>query len=231
MTQQKLVESIKRLGSCFQTIDCRIVAALNEEKRWMNILSVIRLRHEPAEVIGQEMQDRLREYGPVVTEHFQIIMSAVRFLDWDSFVASCEEGRVMAGNVPIHFKVRPQLAGAGAYIFNHQGFVTSKDQPLFPALEFTIGQGEPQVLYNPTIEQELSDEGFMNPYEAIGALCDVNVQYGTNLTMDMVVHVPVLATISEIKFDRTNRAMADVLVTHHRAINEMGHGCGTEGGE
>ena len=71
-------ESYVRLrgGPAGRAADLRRECPGGEEDQWVNALSVIRLRHEPIEVVNEELSHQAERHDSMATDHFQIIMRA-----------------------------------------------------------------------------------------------------------------------------------------------------------
>ena len=175
-TQVSVLELLHAFPDAYWAIDIRTAAVL-EESRWTNVLTILRLTSELPEPLTQRHEQLTRAHGSVDLDHFAIRLKALPISDWSTVTTQCAGGHLQVGNLDVHLSAKYEISNRPSYIRRQHSIVRPVGRP-WPSYESCEGSFYAQKLLTPVVSRELGSSGWSNAEEAMNPLMEVDIGQG-----------------------------------------------------
>src|SRR5439155_26590607 len=96
------------------------------------------------------------------------------------------------------------------------------DRTDWPNLRLQIGRSLETELINELLTREVSTLSYSGAYEAINALCEVNVRVGQSPGFDFYLSLPVFIRVADARFAPLEQRLHVTVRRHHKLGNIKG---------
>jgi hypothetical protein len=210
LTVAQLVEA---LGVSYQTIDIRL-GAMREKDVWINGIAVLRLSRKPVNDVRTHHANLLERYGYVKTEHFRVELLALPFSEWPQFLKACSEGVLHLGDEVIKWAEPPKIEEQQGYIQRFQGELRDQERWKWPSFSQWCGGNRPQGLQSDTLVREVAASGWSTPHQAINALCEMNITFGSPYQHEIFLSIPVYVFMENLMVSMTDNSVHATYLQH-----------------
>lgn len=210
------------VGDTYQAIDIRSVA-IREDDLWVNVMGVIRFTYEAVEVARARVMRRMQEFGLVNTESLRIEAAVRPFEEWQDLCLEMRLGGVLrVGDNKFRLRQRPDVSTQSGYLqWSDFPGIRPLDDRLWPAIDinFDVGGISPLADGRHNFGKMVNLIGYADVFEAVNALCELNVSQQSN-GHDLSVSIPVFAAIWAVRIDSLDRRV-NVEVQRHRRFRDL----------
>ena len=210
LTVAQLVEA---LAVSYQTIDIRL-GAMHENGRWINGITTLRLSRRSVDEVKKHHTDLLERYGHVVTEHFRVELMALPFTEWPQFLKACSEGVLAIGEIIVKWSAPPKIETELGYIQRYQSDLRDQDRWQWPSFSQWCGGDRPTGLQHDSLVREVAASGWSSPHQAINALCEMNISFGSPYQQEIYLNIPVYVFIERAIVSTVNNAVHLTYLQH-----------------
>jgi len=216
LTVAQLVEA---LAASYQTIDIRLGAML-EKGTWINGITTIRLSRKSVDEVREHHRGLLARFGRVATEHFRIEFMALPFAEWPEFLKACAVGVLTIGAVAVKWSEPPKIETEIGNIQRYQSDLRDEERWKWPSLSQWCGGKRPVGLQEDSLAREVAAIGWSNPHQAINALCEMNISFGSPYQHEIYLSIPVYVLIEGATVSTTDNT-AYLTYARHSAIQGL----------
>lgn len=209
---------LEAFGGTYKSADVRI-ASIKEEDHWTNALTVVRLSRKSAEETAADHEILKKHYGEVRLDHFRILLSALSFSEWETFVGQCSDGVVRLGDFEAKLLEGIQISEQKAIIQRPRSELRTPEKWNWPSFEVWFGRHRPEKLLADDLGLELAAQGWSDPYQAMNSLFEINIWRSGPYVYDFYVSIPVFARIADVRFATTDRLLRLKCSRHQNAPN------------
>jgi len=218
VTVKELVETFEET---YGAIDIR-TAAIRVSEGWVSALTVVRLTYEEPVVAAERLRRHENRHGKVETKHFQIVMGARPFLEWKNLCEDVGGGVLRVSGLDIKLRRALALNDQTNQLEASSGDIRPFDGTYWPNLRLQIERHEGTELINESLTREVSTLNYPDAYEAINALCEVNVRVGQSLGFDFYLSLPVFIRVADALFAPLEKRLHVSVRRHHKLENIKG---------
>jgi hypothetical protein len=210
LTVAQLVEA---LGVSYQTIDIRL-GAMREKDVWINGITVLRLSRRSVNDVRKHHANLLERYGHVKTEHFRVELLALPFSEWVQFLKACSEGVLHLRDEVIKWAEPPKIEEQQGNIQRYQGDLRDQECWKWPSFSQWCGGNRPQGLQSDTLVREVAASGWSTPHQAINALCEMNITFGSPYQQEIFLSIPVYVFIENMTVSTVDNSVRATYLRH-----------------
>lgn len=215
-----VAELIEAVGTTYKAIDIRAVG-LREADSWANVMAVVRLTYEDVDTARARITKLVRRYPRVQTELLHIEAGVRPFAEWNAFCSEIrDEGILRVGEREFHLREHHDLNEARSFLQWGYSEMRPFDGRDWPALRIKFHKGGLSPLMEERCSKEVHLLGYEHAFEAVNALCELNVSAGHDQGCELSVYVPVFANISSIRIKTPEKSVC-VEIERHRAFSNM----------
>lgn len=198
-----LAELIELVGCTYKAMDIRTVAVreVDSEKReaWKNFMTVVRLTYEEPGQVATRLRAKEQEFEPVKTSDLRIVLGFRPFSEWEAFCREVSSGVIVHGDLKVWLQQSINLLAMEETIRHFDHDIRTLDGAPWSALHIKQGTHDAGMLTDQKFARQVSPLGYSNPYEAINALCEVNVESGSRAGHDFCIYAPIFARVSNCR--------------------------------
>ena len=208
-------ELVQVLADTYGAIDIR-TASIREGDRWVGAMTVVRLTYEGVDEAKSRIQVVERRFPPVKTDSLRIDSLVRPFPEWPAFCADVKEkGILRFEECDINLRQRPDLNAATGNL--RTGYFTARsfDGCDWPGLDVTFDPGGSSPLMDNKFTKIAQLRGYGDVFEAVNALCELNVTLAQYNCSDFLLCVPVFAMISTIGVNLREKHLSIAVKRHH----------------
>lgn len=210
LTVAQLVEA---LAASYQSIDIRL-AAMRENGTWINGITTLRLSRRSVDDVREHHRGLLERYGPVATEHFRVELMALPFTEWPQFLKACSEGVLAIGDITVKWSEPPNIEAQLGYIQRYQSDLRDQERWKWPSFSQWCGGNRPAGIQYDSLVREVAASGWSSPHEAINALCEMNISFGSPNQQELYLSIPVYVFIEKAAISTVNNAVHLTYLQH-----------------
>lgn len=216
VTVNELVEAVE---DTYSAIDIRTAAVLAEEE-WVSVLTVVRLTYEEPVVVAERLRALERRHGKVETRHFRIVMDTRPFLEWKNLCDEVAGGVLRIGGNEMKLRQSLALNNQANQLDWFYSDIRAFDGITWPNLRILIGRHDGTELTNELVTREVGTLSYPDAYEAINALCEVNVRAGQSPGFDLYLSLPAFARVDNARLTPLVKRL-DVTVSRHPTLRNI----------
>lgn len=209
---RELVETFKE---SYGAIDIR-TAAVREGEAWVSVLTVVRLTYEEPELAVQRLRQLEQRQGRVEAKHFSVAMCARPFSEWQNLCGEVEREVLTVGSLETKLRQAVVLENQRNQIDALSTDIRPFDGATWPSLCLHVGPPKLPELIDEQLTREVSTRGYSDPYEAINALCEVNVRQGQSYGYDFYLSLPVFIRVSDARLAPAEKRLYVTVKRHNR---------------
>jgi hypothetical protein len=219
-----VAQLIEALGVSYQTIDIRL-GAIREKDAWINGIATLRLSRRSVEDVRKHHASLLTLHGGhVKTEHFRVELLAVPFSEWPQFLKDCSEGILRVGDEVIKWAAPPKIEEQQGYIQRYQADLRDQERWRWPSFSQWCGGNRPQGLQSDTLVREVAASGWSTPHQAMNALCEMNITFGSPYQQEIFVSIPVYIFMENVMVSTADNSVRATYLRHNAimGLNVLG---------
>ncbi len=218
-TRLTVAQLVEALGISYQTIDIRF-GAMHEKDVWINGIAVLRLSRKSVTDIRTHHASLIERYGHVRTEHFRVELLALPFSEWPEFLNACSAGVLHFGEEVIKWAEPPKIEEQQGYIQRYQGELRDQERWNWPSFSQWCGGNRPQGLQSDTLVREVAASGWSTPHQAINALCEMNIAFGSPYQHEILLSIPVYVLVENMTVSTADNSV-HARCLQHSAISGL----------
>lgn len=213
-------ELVQVLADSYRAIDIR-TASIREGERWIGAMTVVRLTYEDVDEAKSRIQGVQRRFPPVKTDSLRIDWLVTPFSEWPEVCADVKEKGVLRfEECDVNLRQRPDLNAATGYLRTGYFLARPFDGCDWPGLDVTFDPGGSSPLMDNKFTKIAQLRGYDDIFEAVNALCELNVTLSQHNGSDLSLCIPVFAAISTIGVNLRDKRLS-VAVKRHRSFSHL----------
>jgi hypothetical protein len=216
-----VADLIPNLAATYESMDLR-TAAFRENNVWRNGITIVRLSYEEPSVAKERLLRLHALHGCVENDRFRIVMEARPFSQWHGLCRQVASGKIDIGNYEVALHEQIILEEQKDYLHLDYGHIRPFDGCQWPAVHLCLGSYDSSNFAGESIIRELAAFGYSHPYEAINALCEINVHHGSAPGCRFYLSIPVFARVSEVRILRQETCLELTISRHCKLFDVSG---------
>ncbi|MGH9685537.1 MAG: hypothetical protein ACRD5K_00405 [Candidatus Acidiferrales bacterium] len=219
-----LAELIELVGCTYKAMDFRTVALREVDKdkkeSWKNFMTVVRLTWEEPEHVERRLREKQQEFEPDKTAELQIILGCRPFSEWGALCGEISSAAVVHSGRTFWLQQSINLPAIEETVRQFDHDIRTPHETPWSALCIKHGVHDAGMLTHQKFARAVSGLGYSNPYEAINALCEINVEFGSRAGFDFCLYAPIFARVSNCGMVPSTCAFLPEM-EKHQALNEI----------